>query len=71
MAQVVVADESVLSTPPIIFSDKEFRRRLESFNTGAENILHDMMRFDPTDLERPAMEVLHATDTWMAQVPKT
>ena len=69
--QLNMEKESGSKQPPTIFSDKEYHRRLESFNPGAENIPHDMMRFDPTALERPAMEVLHATDTWMAQLPQT
>ena len=63
--------ESTSKESPTIFSDEEYRRRLESFNTGDVNILHDMMRFDPTELDRHVMEVLHAADTWMTQAPKS
>ena len=56
--------------PPIIFSEKEYRSKLEAFSPGAKNIPHDMMRFDPKELERPVMEVLHAPDTWATQEPK-
>ena len=63
--------ESATATPPVISSKEEYHSRLDHFNPGAKKIPHDVMRFDPTELERQVMELLHAIDTWATQKPKT
>ena len=49
---------------PIIFDDEEYARRLRDYNPGVDQIPHDFMRFDPTELETHLRELLHANDQW-------
>ena len=48
----------------MIFGKDEYLQRLEDYNPGADKIPHDFLRFNPTELEGPLRELLHAEDTW-------
>ena len=49
---------------PIIFDGEEYRIRRQEYNPGVGRIPHDFLRFDPTELETPLGELLHADDQW-------
>ena len=53
-----------IANTPIIFEEKEYQVGRQEYNHGADQIQRDFMRFDPTELEAPMRELLHATDQW-------
>ena len=54
--------------PPVIFETVEYERRRVQCNPGVGRIPHDVLRFDPTELERPLREILYSGDN-CAQKP--
>ena len=48
----------------MIFEEEDYGRRLLEYNPGVVRIPHGFMRFDPTELEGPLREILHANDEW-------
>ena len=51
-----------IANTSIIFAEKEYHVGRQEYNHGVGQIPHDFTRFDPTELESPLRELLHATD---------
>ena len=48
--------------PPVIFETVEYERRRVQRNPGVDRIPHDVLRINPTEMERPLREILYAGD---------
>ena len=63
-AEVEEILSQMVPSEPVIFERDDYDKKLSDYNPGAGNIPHDFLRFNPTELENPLRELLHAEDTW-------